>query len=185
MGYDVPEAQRDDLYQRFLALADQKKEVFEEDLHNLVQHREGVGLKPEYVLESMEVTVSSDNEPVAEVTIFHRRMNKSHTERASGDGPVDALYRAINHAVGTTHELVSYSIQSATEGADAVGEVRVLTSSGDDRRFYGEARDTDVLKASAEAYLASLNLLAAHQSEVENVSFISNGIIKSFDRNPA
>lgn len=184
MGYSVPEGDRDDLYQRFLKLADQKKEVFEEDLHNLVKHREGIGTKPEYVLENMQVTVSSNEKPVAEVTIFHRREGQSYTEQASGDGPVDALYKAINHAVGTAHELVSYSIHSVTEGADAVGEVRVLTSTGDDRRFYGEARDTDVLKASVEAYLASLNLLAAHQSEIENETFISDGIIKSFDRNP-
>ena len=184
MGYDIPEAQRDDLYKRFLALADQKKEVFQEDLVNLVNARGEVGVKPEYELRSMRITVSTDNEPEAEVSIFHRRMNETHTERAHGDGPVDALYRAINHAVGTPHELESYSIKSVTEGADAVGEVRVLTSVGD-RRFYGEARHTDVLKASAEAYMASLNRLAAHRSDADNINFVNSGIIKSFNRNPA
>ena len=184
MRIQIPETDRDELYDRFLALADQKKEVFEEDLYNLVNYIDGKDSKPEYVLERMNVSVSSGNEPVAEVSISHRRLNKSHTEKATGDGPVDALYRAINHAVGTAHELVSYSIRSETEGADAVGIVRVLTASGD-RHFYGEAQSTDVLKASAEAYLMSLNRLAAHTHESDNMHFVADGIRKSFERNPA
>jgi len=184
MRIQIPEPDRDDLYKRFLALADQKKEIFEEDLYNLVNYIDSKDAKPEYVLERMDITVTSGQEPLAEVSISHRRLNKVHTERATGDGPVDALYRAINHAVGTAHELVSYSIRSETEGADAVGIVRVLTASGD-RHFYGEAQDTDVLKASAEAYLMSLNRLAAHSNEADNMHFVTDGIRKSFERNPA
>ena len=184
MRIQIPKSDRDELYNRFLALADRKKEVFEEDLYNLVNYIDGSDAKPEYVLESMDLAVRSGEKPVAEVTISHRRLNKSHTEKASGDGPVDALYRAINHAVGTAHELVSYSIRSETEGADAVGIVRVLTASGD-RHFYGEAQSTDVLKASAEAYLMSLNRLAAHTHEADNMHFVADGIRKSFERNPA
>ena len=184
MGYEVEEGLRDELYKRFLALAEKKKEVFAGDLVNLVHELTGQKGKPEYELRSMSVSVSSESKPIAEVSIFHRQMNETHVEKASGDGPVEALYRAINHAVGTSHELVSYSIKSVTEGADAVGEVRVLTAIGD-RRFYGEARNTDVLKASAEAYLASLNRLAAHKSDADSVNFVSSGIINSFDRNPA
>ena len=184
MGIHIQEAERGALYQRFLALADQKKEVFEEDLYNLVNFVEQGDAKPEYVLEKMDITVTTGQEPIAEVSISHRRLNKVHAERATGDGPVDALYRAINHAVGTAHELVSYSIRSETEGADAVGIVRVLTASGD-RHFYGEAASTDVLKASAEAYLMSLNRLAAHTNEADNLHFVTDGIRKSFERNPA
>ena len=184
MGIEIHEEDRDQLYRNFLTLADQKKEVFDEDLYNLVHKIDNVDMKPEYHLERMDVTVTTGQEPLAEVTISHRRLNKVHTEKATGDGPVDALYRAINHAVGTAHELVSYSIRSETEGADAVGVVRVLTSSGD-RRFYGEAKNTDVLKASAEAYMMSLNRLVAHSEEADSVHFVADGIIKSFDRNPA
>ena len=184
MGVQVPESDRDDLYQRFLRLADQKKEVFDEDLYNLVNNINRSDILPEYHLEHLDVTVTTGQEPLAQVSISHRRLNKVHTEKATGDGPVDALYRAINHAVGTAHELVSYSIRSETEGADAVGVVRVLTSSGD-RRFYGEAKSTDVLQASAEAYLMSLNRLAAHNSETDNMHFVTDGIRKSFERNPA
>ena len=184
MGIRVPEKERDFLYKRFLTLADQKKEVFEEDLYNLVNFVDESENKPQYLLEKMDVSVTSGQEPIAEVSISHRRLNQVHTERATGDGPVDALYRAINHAVGTAHELVSYSIRSKTEGADAIGIVRVLTASGD-RHFYGEAENTDVLKASAEAYLMSLNRLAAHANETDSVNFVADGIRKSFERNPA
>ncbi len=180
MGLDVPEEQRDYLYARFLSLADQKKEIFEEDLYNLYHEKRSVD-KLEYILEKMEVSVETDSQASAKVTVFHRRMNESHIESAKGDGPVEALYRAINHAVGTAHELVSYSIQSVTEGADAVGVVKVLTGTGN-QQFTGEARSTDVLKASAEAYLASLNKLVAGQQDAENQNFIASGIIDSFDR---
>lgn len=180
MGLPVPDEQRDYLYSRFLALADQKKEIFEEDLFNLYHEKRSVEL-PEYVLKRMEVKVDTGSQATARVSVFHRRMNEVHTEEAKGDGPVEALYRAINHAVGTAHELVSYSIQSVTEGADAVGVVRVLTGT-DNQQFSGEARSTDVLQASAEAYLASLNKLVAGQKDPENQSFIASGIIDSFDR---
>lgn len=182
MGLQVPVEQRDYLYSRFLSLADQKKEIFEEDLYNLYHEKRGVE-KPEYVLQKMEVSVDTESLATARVKIYHRRMNVSHTEEAQGDGPVEALYRAINHAVGTAHELVSYSIQSVTEGADAVGVVKVLTGT-DNQQFSGEASSTDVLKASAEAYLASLNKLVAGQKDAENESFVSSGIIGSFDRVP-
>ncbi len=180
MGLAVPEDQRDYLYSRFLSLADQKKEIFEEDLYNLYHEKRSLE-KPEYVLQKMEVRVDTESLAMAQVTIFHRRMKAAHTEQASGDGPVEALYRAINHAVGAAHELISYSIESVTEGADAVGVVKVLTGS-DNQQFSGEARSTDVLKASAEAYLASLNKLVAGQQDPANQNFIASGIIDSFDR---
>jgi 2-isopropylmalate synthase len=182
MGFDVPEDQREELYGRFVALADQKKEVYEEDLRLLVERKAATG-SVDYVLEEMRVVVDHVNEPVAEVAVLHRRSGVTRRERATGDGPVNALYRAINYAVGTAHELESYTIRSVSEGSDAIGEVRVLTSLGE-VRFHGVARSTDVLKASAEAYIASLNRLAAHQALQESVSFVSDGIIKSFEGDP-
>ncbi|MEM8484706.1 MAG: 2-isopropylmalate synthase [Bacteroidota bacterium] len=180
MGLEVPEESRDELYTRFLALADQKKEIFEADLYDLYHEKNSLN-KPDYVLEKMEVRVDTGTAARASVTIFHTRMKAFHTETATGDGPVEALYRAINHAVGTAHELISYSIQSITEGADAVGEVRVFTGT-DNQQFSGEAKSTDVLKASAEAYLASLNKLVAGKRDEANQNFIAGGIIDSFDR---
>jgi len=183
MGYAIADTQKEEIYERFLALADQKKEVFEEDLHLLVE-KKTVSSKVDYILEEMRVVVDGTSDPVAEVSVRHRRSGSVRRERATGDGPVNALYRAINYAVGTAHELESYTIRSVSEGSDAIGEVRVLTSLGE-VRFHGMARSTDVLKASAEAYLASLNKLAAHQAEQESVRFVSDGIINSFEGDPA
>lgn len=180
MGLNVQDVHKDAMYERFLALADQKKEIFEEDLYNLYHEKAGLE-KPAYVLEKMEVSVDTRTQATASVTIFHNRLNTLHSETASADGPVEALYLAINHAVGAAHELISYSIQSVTEGADAVGEVRVLTGT-DNQKFTGEAKSTDVLKASAEAYIASLNKLVNGQRDEANENYVSSGIIESFDR---
>jgi 2-isopropylmalate synthase len=99
---------------------------------------------------------------------------------ATGDGPVDALYRAIDDAVGSTHELASYSIRSVTEGADAVGEVTVLIGFTG-AYFRGAAKSTDVLYASAAAYIDALNQLEAFRDDEESRQFIASGIMSSFN----
>ncbi|HEX9658983.1 MAG TPA: alpha-isopropylmalate synthase regulatory domain-containing protein, partial [Rhodothermales bacterium] len=101
--------------------------------------------------------------------------------KATGDGPVDALYRAIDRAIGESHRLMHYSIRSVSEGADAVGEVSVVISSVG-RSFAGTASHTDVLQASAHAYVAALNRLAWHRSHEgsDSVQFINEGIMSSF-----
>ena len=184
MGVVVSDERREHLYKGFLALADQKKEIFEEDLLHLVQDHDQEAAEPNFVLKEMNVTVKTGSDPTAEVSVYCRRSGKVRTHKADGDGPVDALYRAINHAVGTAHELENYSINSVTEGADAIGEVTVLTSLGG-RHFYGQARSTNVLQASAEAYIISLNRLTAYQGDRESVSLKNGGVLKPFGKNKA
>lgn len=126
------------------------------------------------------MTVSTGRKPEAEVLVYHTRSGESIRHRATGDGPVDAVYRAIDHAVGSSHELSSYTIRSVSEGADAIGEVTVLISYGG-AFFKGWARSTDVLQASADAYLDALNHLEAFRTdERESVAFVTGGIMQSF-----
>ena len=179
LGIDVEDERKDALYKLFVQLADRKKEIFDEDLIHLVQGNEEHAMHPHFRLDGLSVTVGTGKQPEAEVAVYHTRTGELRRERGTGDGPVDAIYRAINYAVGSAHELESYSIRSVSEGADAIGEVTVLVGEGG-AYFKGTAKSTDVLQASADAYIDALNHLEAYRSDEENVAFVGNGIMRSF-----
>ncbi len=205
LGIHVSGARRDAVYERFLDLADRKKEVFEDDLRRLAQpstngarsngkHAAG---EPRYRLDHLAVSVGTNQASEAHVQIAcqggghvlsghvrrngHARDERRHvrSERATGDGPVDALYRALDYATGEPHELVDYTLRSVSEGSDAQGEVSVRLRYGA-ASFAGRATDTDVLKASAMAYLDALNRLAAYRMGEDAVEFVTDGIMQSF-----
>ncbi|MFB6279021.1 MAG: 2-isopropylmalate synthase [Salinibacter sp.] len=194
MGYEVPDAHRDEIYQRFLDLADQKKEVFEEDLeqmmddfgHEAVASAKGLsdngaatnGGTPAYRLDHLSVRLDTEEEPRVAVRL-QRDDGSVGEEQATGGGPVDALYRALDHAVDQPHTLVDYSIRSISEGADAQGEVEVHVRYGENE-FVGRARNTDVLRASADAYIDALNRLAAAREHAKSVEFVQNGIMHAY-----
>ena len=130
-------------------------------------------------LDRIDVSAGTEKEPFAEVEVFHLQPGTARVESATGDGPVDALYNAIDAAVGSPHKLLNYMIRSVTEGSDALGEAAVLVSYGD-VLFRGVARDTDVLQASANAYVEALNKMEAFRHDEENKDFVRGGIIESF-----
>jgi 2-isopropylmalate synthase len=164
LGVDLEEARKEDVYRRFVDLADQKKEIFDRDLLHLVDQSSKSVTEGRFVLERMELSVSTVAEPTASVRLNCRQTGQVREETAVGDGPVDALYRAIDHAVAEAHELVDYTIRSVSRGADALGEVLVTIRDGA-VEFNGSATSTDVLRASAEAYVAALNRLSEYRAE--------------------
>ncbi|NNE68794.1 MAG: 2-isopropylmalate synthase, partial [Rhodothermales bacterium] len=170
LGIQVPESKRAGIYERFLKLADAKKEIGETDLYHLVQENNPKMNAPHYELEYAAASVATNADPEAVVRIRHVRTGRVVERGATGDGPIDALYRAIDHAVDESHDLVNYNIRSVTEGADALGEVSVLIGIGGPC-FNGRASGTDVVLASAQAYINALNNLAAFRSEEEAVRF--------------
>ena len=179
LGVEVDASQKDDVYGRFVALADRKKEIFDEDLLHLLNERETPMRTAHFRLDQMRVSTGTAQQPQAEVVLYHAATNTARREVATGDGPVDALYRAIDQAAGSHHDLVSYSIRSVSEGADAMGEVTVLVSHGG-ALFRGVACRTDVLEASADAYVEALNRLEAHRADEHSVAFVRGGIMQSF-----
>ena len=188
LGFTVPNGERDAIYERFLDLADRKKEVFDEDLHRLMDaslssndeaSRDDEG-PTYYALDHVAVSLGTDQTPEATVHVRHMRTGAVHTEQFTGDGPVEALYRAIDHAVSEGHTLLDYTIQSISEGADAQGEVRVRVRHGE-HTFEGTASGSDVLHASAEAYVDALNQLAAFRADEKDVAFVTNSIMTAFD----
>lgn len=185
LGFDVAEAERPAVYQRFVELADRKKEVFDEDLRRLMQHRppdpDATATPPRhFALDHVAVMIDTDHAPEATVRIRHLQGGAVCEKRATGDGPVDAVYRAIDHAVQEAHTLVDYTIRSISEGADAQGEVDVCVRFGE-HTFEGRARGTDVIQASAEAYVDALNRLAAFRADDTAVQFVTDGIMQAFN----
>jgi 2-isopropylmalate synthase len=155
MGYQLSRPELDKAYKLFTKLADQKKEIFEEDLLAIMQ--DGIAKIPErYKLRSVQATAGTSALATALVTLADKESEENETETASGDGPVNAVYEAIDKITGVHGTLVDYTVRSVTSGKDAVGEVFVHVEF-DGVSYTGKAASTDIVDASARAYLNAVN----------------------------
>ena len=143
------------LFVRFKALADKKHEIFDEDLHALVSDAQPYA-EEVFGLVSLEVTSKTGTVPEAQLTLKHLGADKAVT--ATGSGPVDATFRAIEALANSGATLELYSVNAITSGTDSQGEVTVRLSKAG-RIINGHGSDTDIVIASAKAYLNALNLL--------------------------
>ena len=158
MGYQLTQEELDRVFAGFKSLADQKKEVFDEDIVVLIQKRKFTDEELNtYSLETVQGTFESGTTPGATVTLKSRD-GKVHTETGQGDGPVDAMYNAIDNITGMTCKLLDYQVMARTRGKDAQGEVtvRVLHES---REVLGKGTGVNTVEASAEAYVNAVNKL--------------------------
>ncbi|PSQ94257.1 MAG: 2-isopropylmalate synthase, partial [Proteobacteria bacterium SW_6_67_9] len=154
------ESELDDVFARFKDLADKKHEIFDEDIQALVTESITEEVNEYYQLDRLQVCCETQVTPEAEV---HMTVNGEAREaKASGDGPVDAAFSAIEAIVDSGAELRLYAVNSITGGTDAQGEVTVRLMQ-DQRIVNGQAADTDIVIASAKSYVNALNKL--HQSE--------------------
>jgi len=140
-------------FQEFKALCDKKKQVTIEDILSLVETQVPVASQT-FSLRAFHISTSSTLPPMASVTLV--RGTEQFTQEASGDGPVDAMYNAINKIVGLSPSLADYAIKAVTGGTDAMGEATVKVRDGDGL-FVGRGTSTDILEASARAYLSAVN----------------------------
>jgi len=153
LGYSLTAEELEHVYQRFLDVADKKKEVFNEDLVAIITD-EVRAIEHVYDLEYLHVVCETAKPPTAIVKI---KTGDGITEAtANGDGPVDAAYQAICKAIGLCPKIEKYSIRAVTEGKDAMGEatVRIRNDSGS---FIGRGVSTDIIEASAKAYVDAIN----------------------------
>jgi len=156
LGYSLPEAELNRAYQKFLAVADKKQEVFDEDLIAILHG--DVHTEPEfYALEYLQIYSGTSVVPTATVRL--RIGDATRQGPAIGDGPVDAVCKAISAVTGTSARMERYEIRAVTSGTEAMGEVTVQLVDGD-RKVLGRAVSTDVIEASARAFLDGLNRLA-------------------------
>ena len=170
LGVSLDGAALDRAFERFKALADRKKHVGEADLLALASSERSAP-QQHYVLDGLQVGCGTMGMPTATVRL---RGPGGHVtvQAAVGTGPVDAAYKAIDGIVGAHVSLLEYHVHSVTEGIDALGEVsvRVRPSDGQARRtssaqseglrtrvVHGHGADTDIVVASAKAYLAAVN----------------------------
>ncbi len=160
MGHHPTDAQLDEIYERFLALADKKKEVMIEDLGILVQD---VMFKvPEtYRLVHLQILSGTQATPMAALKV--QRNHEVIEEASTGNGPIDAAYRCIERIVGKSFALIDFGLNAVTSGKDAIGEARVrIRSNG--TIFSGGASSTDINEAAIKAYLAAINRWVAAEA---------------------
>ncbi len=188
MGYSLDEAELDRLFTRFKALADRKKVITDADLEALVND-EFYQPREVYTLDSLQVSCGTMGLPTATVRL-RGPDGKVHVHAAIGTGPVDATYKAIDHIVRAPNTLLEFNVHAVTEGIDAIGEVTVRIQPKDgmqkldaqhevlyERVFGGHGADTDIIVASAKAYLAALNKLLVAQSETRHMVTNDYGVM--------
>ncbi len=152
-------------YERFLSVADRKKEVFDDDLYVIVTEDLGKGTDA-YSLDYFNI--QSGNLAVPTATVRIAVGSERHEEAATGDGPVDAIFNAIDRALGVTTKLLEYVVQAVTPGRQALGDVSVSLEIGG-RKFVGRGASTDILEASAKAYVNALNRWKALAASMQGV----------------
>ncbi|AQQ08697.1 2-isopropylmalate synthase [Sedimentisphaera cyanobacteriorum] len=166
MGYKLSEAELKNAFDKFCQLADKKKEVFDEDIAAIISD----DIRKEeqiFKLDHLQVASGSSSStiPTASVRIIHN--GKSLVAAAHGDGPVDAAYQAVRLATNISPELESYSIRAVTGGKDALGEATVEILDDDGKRIIGRGASTDIIEASAKAYVDAINRLVRRQKITE------------------
>ncbi len=155
LGFELKGDQVDTAFDRFKKLADKKKEVFDEDLETIVD--EEISRIPEK-FRLAHFYISSGDEVAPTATIKLKFNNKILEAHSTGDGPVDACYKAVEKIVKTGAKLLDYQIRSVTGGKDAMGEVSVkIASKGD--IVSGRGASTDIIEASVKAYVNAANRL--------------------------
>jgi 2-isopropylmalate synthase len=165
LGYHPTEEQLDRVFEDFKRLADKKKEIYDADLEALMEGhmRETVHL---WRLSSFHVLAGSSVTPTATVRLA-KLDDGEYEDAATGDGPIDAVFRALERITGIVPRLTDFQVRSVTGGKDAQGEVTVEVEY-DQQMWRGRGLSTDIVEAAAQAYLTVLNRIAAylHKSPV-------------------
>jgi len=153
LGFDLSAAQLEKVALRFKDLADKKKNIFDHDLLSLIED-EGETAKPVWALESFVITSGTKVTPQAKVSL--KTKGKTLFAESSGDGPVDACFKAIDKVTGIKCQLQDYRIEAVSQGKDALGEV-ILKLAAKEKTVTSRGSSTDIVEASVRAYINALN----------------------------
>jgi 2-isopropylmalate synthase len=159
MGHDLEPAQVDRVFEEVKKLGDKKKEIYDGDLDALLVALFQNGHSGKWSLLSLNAVSGTSGPPSAAVSLL-RKDGKKLDEAATGDGPVDAVFKCIERITGVSASLRDFQIKSVTEGEDAQGEVVVVVEH-EGRNYRGRGISTDIVLASADAYLEAVNRIAA------------------------
>ncbi len=163
LGYELSEENLNKAFERFKILADRKKEVFDEDIEAIVADEVlRIEIPERFKLDKLNVVSGTESVPAATVEMY---IDGRHVQEGGvGDGPVDAVYKTIAKMTKTRSKLLRYSVNAITGGTDAQGEVTVRLQE-DDHIVLGQGAHTDIIIASARAYINALNKLEYKKME--------------------
>ena len=153
LGIELTDKQLDKAFERFKKLTDKKKEIYDEDLIAIAEDE--VRLVKD-IWAFVDLTTTSGAKITPKVDVVLKSKGKTYCHSSSGDGPVDACYKAIDKIIKMKGELLDYSIQSVTRGKDAQGEVQIRVRLND-RTVVAHGTSTDIIVASAKAYINAVN----------------------------
>ena len=176
LGYVLSEDDFNRAFNSFKELADKKKEVTDKDIESLVAEEQRT-ISETYHIDRIQVTCGDRGIPTAAIRLIGPE-NKVLEDAALGTGPVDAVYKAINRIVGVQNKLTEFTVKSVTEGIDAIGEV-VIRIESENTSYTGRGADTDIIVASAKAYMNALNRLLATGKNIRSRTNKSAKIVDS------
>jgi len=155
LGYRLNQIDIEKAFESFKKLTEKKKEIYDEDLEAIVEGQ--IFQIPEiWALESIQIKSGTNTVPTATIKLKSR--GEIYESTASGDGPVDACYKAIDKVAKIKGQLLDYSIESLTKGKDALGEVKIKVKFRN-KEIIGRGSSTDIVEASALSYLNAINKL--------------------------
>jgi len=155
MGFKLDEKQLNQAFIRFKEVADKKKDIYDDDLRIIVQDEIRV-IKPVWKLESFEISSGTKIKPYAKVSLDKK--GKLLTAESSGDGPVDACFKALDKITGQKVKLEDFRLEAVTSGKDALGQVSLkLNTRGS--TVSGRGSSTDIVEAAVKAYIDAVNKL--------------------------
>jgi len=176
MGFSLSDDETNKAFLRFKDLADKKKEISNLDIESIVNDEAQDTSQDRFKLSTVQVACGSNAIATATVTLNDMSVGDDFTDAATGTGPVDAAFQAVNRLCGLPGagqgdadqvKLMEYTVSSVTAGIDALGEVTVrLMDPKSGRVFYGRSADTDVVVASTEAYVKALNRLLVQRQDL-------------------
>ncbi len=163
LGFKLTDARIDAAFEQFKDLADKKKEIYDEDLIAIVEDNT---TEAKETVRLLDLVYTSGSRVKPRVTITLDVKGKKVVKESTGDGPVDACYKAIASVTKLKAKLLDYSIQSVSQGDDAQGEVRVKISV-DGKTVLGRGASTDIIEASAKAYIYAINKAVVAQERLK------------------
>jgi 2-isopropylmalate synthase len=166
LGYDLADNQLNDVFVRFKALADRKKEVYDEDLVALMTDQASEGADDHMQVKFLRVICGTEAPQSADLILTMG--GTDHQVTAQGDGPVDATFNAVRKLFPHRARLALYQVHAVTEGTDAQATVSVRLEE-DGKIVTGQSSDTDTVVASAKAYVSALNNLVVRRTKTKPV----------------
>jgi len=162
LGYQLGDSEFERLFEDFKVLADKKKEIYDADIDALIEDR-AQEMPALWEMESFHISTATGALPTASVSLKNADGSRTQ-EAACGDGPIDALYKAIERITGVSLTLKDYEVKSVSVGEDAQGEVSVEVDHGE-RTHRGVYTSTDIIEASARAFLQVVNRIALKKGQ--------------------